>query len=88
MICTPAIQHMIRDRKTHSIFTAIQTGMHHGMLTLDDSLVALYRRGLLDRAEMLRVAEQPADVLHKLGEPVPAGMQGGHPPQQHEPPHK
>lgn len=88
MICTPAIQHMIRDRKTHSIFTAIQTGMHFGMCTLDDSLVNLYRRGLLDRNEMLRVAEQPADVLHKIGEPVPNHMQHGDHAHHGNGPHK
>ncbi|MCL5102550.1 MAG: PilT/PilU family type 4a pilus ATPase [Armatimonadetes bacterium] len=74
MICTPAIQHMIRDRKTHSIFSAIQTGQQFGMKTLDDSLLANYRRGLLAREEMLRVAEHPGDVLQKLGEAVPQHM--------------
>ncbi len=74
MICTPAIQHMIRDRKTHSIFSAIQTGQHHGMLTLDDSLLSLYRKGLLAKEEMLRVAQHPGDILEKLGEQVPEHM--------------
>jgi len=81
MICTPAIQHMIRDKKTHSIFSAIQTGQHSGMHTLDDSLVKLYKNGQLSREEMLRVAEQPAEILQKLGEKVPENMQnGGHAP--------
>ena len=71
MICTPAIQHMIRDRKTHSIFSAIQTGQQFGMQTLDDSLVSLYRRGVLDRQEMLRVSEQPVEVMQKIGEADP-----------------
>jgi len=75
MICTPAIQHMIRDRKTHSIFSAIQTGQQFGMLTLDDSLVHLYRRGIIDRQEMLRVCEQRVEVLQKIGESAPAHMQ-------------
>jgi twitching motility protein PilT len=74
MICTPAIRHMIRDRKTHSIFSAIQTGRHFGMNTLDESLMALYRRGLLSKEEMLRVAEQPVEILEKLGEKVPEHM--------------
>jgi len=77
MICTPAIMHMIRDRKTHSIFSAIQTGQQHGMQTLDDSLVRLYRRGILDRREMIRVCEQPLEVMQKIGEPIPAHMQTG-----------
>ena len=81
MICTPAIQHMIRDRKTHSIFSAIQTGHQFGMHTLDDSLLANYRRGLLAK-EMLRVAEHPAEILEKLGETVPDHM------RKQEPQHK
>lgn len=71
MICTPAIQHMIRDRKTYSIYSAIQTGQQHGMRTLDDSLLNNYRKGILGREEMLRVAEHPAEILEKLGENVP-----------------
>ncbi len=71
MYCTPAIRHMIRDRKTHSIFSAIQTGQQMGMRTLDDSLLALYRAGKLTKEEMMRVAEQPAEILEKIGEQVP-----------------
>jgi len=82
MICTPAIQHMIRDKKTHSIFSAIQTGHHLGMHTLDDSLLANFHRGLLAKDEMLRVAEQPGEILQKLGEQVPAHMKPGQ--QQHQ----
>jgi len=84
MICTPAIRHMIRDRKTHSIFSAIQTGKQFGMNTLDDSLMSLYRRGLLSRDEMLRVAEQPVEILEKLGEAVPDHLRQRHQQQQQQ----
>ena len=92
MICTPAIQHMIRDRKTHSIYSAIQTGQQFGMRTLDDSLLVNFRRGLLAREEMLRVAEHPGDILQKMGEAVPQHMaihsqpQNGNQPQQQQRP--
>ncbi|MCE5199795.1 MAG: PilT/PilU family type 4a pilus ATPase [Armatimonadota bacterium] len=76
MLCTPAIQHMIRDKKSHSIFTAIQTGHNFGMCTLDESLIKLYRQGELAKDEMLRVAEQPAEILQKLGEAVPDHLKG------------
>ena len=90
MVCTPAIQHMIRDRKTHSIFSAIQTGHQIGMKTLDDSLLALYRNHLLGKEEMLRVAEQPGEILEKLGENVPDHLKkkedhGQYQPQQQQP---
>jgi twitching motility protein PilT len=46
MVCTPAIQHLIRDKRTPGIYSAIQTGQQLGMKTLDDSLLELTKRGL------------------------------------------
>lgn len=68
MIATPAIQHLIREKKTYAIFSSIQTGQQLGMKTLDNSLFELYSRGLIDRNEMLRAAEKPEEILEKLGE--------------------
>ncbi len=70
MLSTPAIAHMIREKKTHSIVSAIQTGQQLGMKTLDASLFDAYQKGLLDRAEMLRAADKPEEILEKLGERV------------------
>lgn len=70
MLATPAIAHMIREKKTHSIISAIQTGQQLGMKTLDSSLFDAYQKGILDRAEMLRAADKPEDILEKLGERV------------------
>ena len=77
MICTPAVRHMIRDRKTHSIISAIQTGSQLGMKTLDTSLYDLYVRRVIEREEMLRLAERPDEILEKLGEHVPDYMRPG-----------
>lgn len=71
MICTPAIGHMIRDRKIHSIVSAIQTGQQLGMMTLDSHLLYLYQRKLISREEMYRVAQEPEEIAEKLGEHVP-----------------
>ena len=68
MMATPAIQHMIREKKTHSIISAIQTGRAMGMNTLDDSLLDRYQRGLIEKNEMLRAADKPGEILEKLGE--------------------
>ena len=70
MLATPAIQHMIREKKTHSIISAIQTGQQLGMNTLDNSLLEKYQKGLLDKNEMLRAADKPDEILEKLGERV------------------
>lgn len=74
MICSPAIRHMIRDKKTHSITSAIQTGIQQGMKTLDASLFDLYSRGAIEKDEMLRLADRPDEILEKLGEHVPDYM--------------
>src|SRR5690606_36919372 len=38
MIATPAIRNLIREAKTHQIYSAIQAGAAHGMITMDQSL--------------------------------------------------
>lgn len=68
MIATPAIQHLIREKKTHSIASSIQTGQQLGMNTLDNSLWDRYQKGLIEKNEMLRAAEKPDELLEKLGE--------------------
>jgi twitching motility protein PilT len=82
MVCTPAIQHLIRDKKTHSIFSAIQTGHQLGMMALDDSLVERTRSGAISYEEALRLAQNPAEVEEKLKRPAAPGHghgpAGGH----------
>jgi len=68
MVSTPAIQHLIREKKTHSIMSAIQTGQQAGMNTLDNSLWDLHQAGLIERDDMLRSADKPDEILEKLGE--------------------
>ncbi|NUL83134.1 MAG: PilT/PilU family type 4a pilus ATPase [Armatimonadetes bacterium] len=70
MISNPAIGHMIRDRKIHSIVSAIQTGQQLGMMTLDHHLQFLYQHKIISREEMYRVAQEPEELANKLGEPI------------------
>jgi twitching motility protein PilT len=77
MVCTAAIQHLIRDKKTHSIFSAIQTGHQLGMICLDDSLVQRARNGQITYEEALRLAQNALEVEEKLKRPV-AGGAGHH----------
>lgn len=43
MVATPAIRNMVREGKTHMIYSSMQAGGAHGMLTMDQSLAALVR---------------------------------------------
>jgi twitching motility protein PilT len=57
MINTPAIAALIRDNKTFRLFGEIQTGAKYGMLTLEQSLVDLFRRGLISHEEVMNKAQ-------------------------------
>jgi Tfp pilus assembly ATPase PilU len=56
---------MIREKKTHSIFSAIQTGQHLGMISLDMFLFELWAHRKISYEEMLRVAEKPDELEEK-----------------------
>ncbi len=45
MVATPAIRNLIREGKTHQIYSALQAGAQHGMHTLDQHLAELVRTG-------------------------------------------
>ena len=45
LVTTPAIRNLIREGKTHQVYSAMQAGMQHGMHTLDQHLAELVRTG-------------------------------------------
>ena len=45
LVPTPAVRNLIREGKTHQIYSALQTGGTHGMQTMDAALVDLVRKG-------------------------------------------
>ncbi len=49
LVPTPAVRNLIREGKTHQIYSALQTGGSHGMQTMDASLADLVRRGMITR---------------------------------------
>ncbi|WP_417760431.1 type IV pilus twitching motility protein PilT [Shewanella sp.] len=53
MLGTPAIRNLIREDKVAQMYSAIQTGMAHGMQTLEQSLQQLVSRGMITREDAL-----------------------------------
>jgi twitching motility protein PilT len=47
MIATPAVRNLIREAKIHQIPSMIQTGKKYGMILLDDSIMDLFKRGII-----------------------------------------
>ena len=48
LIITPAISNLIREGKTFQIASAMQTGRAHGMVMLNDALMDLVKKGLVE----------------------------------------
>lgn len=47
MVATPAIRNLIREGKTHQIYSAMQAGADHGMYTMDQHLADLVKKGTI-----------------------------------------
>ena len=45
MVATPAVRNLIREGKTHQIYSMLQAGGRYGMVTMDMSLAQLVRSG-------------------------------------------
>ncbi len=63
LVPTPAIRNLIREGKTHQIYSALQTSGASGMQTMDAHLAQLVRMGKIDR----KLAEQRASIPEELG---------------------
>jgi twitching motility protein PilT len=65
MLATPAIRNLIRERKTHQIYSMIQTGHDLGMQTLDAHLLELYRSALVNFEDALAKSSNPAEFRQR-----------------------
>ena len=84
LIPTPAIRNLIREGKTHQIYSAIQTSGAQGMQTMDADLARLVRANKITHALAEQRAAVPEELRRLLGDgpagsdysqpvPVPAG---------------
>ena len=62
-----AIRSLIRDNKSHQIDNAIATGGKEGMITMDQSILALYREGQITRETALQYADNPDQIARAMG---------------------
>src|SRR3954453_15963360 len=65
LVPTPAVRNLIREGKTHQIYSAIQTGASFGMQTMDTSLAELVRRNVITR-ELAEARSGSPDELRRL----------------------
>jgi twitching motility protein PilT len=67
MVVTPAIANLIREGKTHMIYSAIDTGGQFGMISMDRALAEAIKRGLVDPEVALTKAHNPDQVRSLAG---------------------
>jgi twitching motility protein PilT len=85
LVPTPGIRNLIREGKTHQIYSALQTGAAHGMQSMDASLVDLVRRGKISMAMAERRSSTPDELKRLMGQagmPVGNGLGDGMPGMQ------
>jgi twitching motility protein PilT len=62
LVTTPASRNLIREGKTHQLYTVMQTGGQLGMQTMNSSLAELVRRGEITRELALKRSSSPDDL--------------------------
>ena len=73
LVPNPAVRNLIREAKTHQIYSAIQTAGSIGMQTMDADLVRLVRAGRIT----IEMAEQRASVPEELRRLLGGSYAGG-----------
>ena len=66
MHMTSAIRSMIRDCKTHQIDNAIAAGSGEGMMTMDQSILSLYKEGAITEQTALEFADDPEQLRRRM----------------------
>ncbi|MDP2168740.1 MAG: type IV pilus twitching motility protein PilT [Thermodesulfovibrionales bacterium] len=81
MFVTPAISNLIREGKTHQIYSAIETGSKFGMTSMDSAMLELVRQRVITPEVALSKSANPESLRARLGGAVPAQPQGVRPPE-------
>jgi twitching motility protein PilT len=67
LIATPAVRNLIREGKTHQVYSVMQTGTQHGMQTMDAALAQLVRAGKITRQAAEQRSSTPEELRRLLG---------------------
>lgn len=70
LIATPAVRNLIREGKVHMIPNAIQTGSQLGMVSMDQSLLNLYKAGEISWEDFINNVTNREEMMRMVGERV------------------
>ena len=78
MVCTQAVSALIREGKTHQIYSLIQAGTKHGMQTMNQSLVNLVNRREVSYEDAARRSPDPKELEGMIGRSSGGPPQSSH----------
>ena len=58
---------MIRESKTHQLENAMISASNEGMVTMDQSLMSLYQKGVISKKTLLLYCTNPDAVSRRVG---------------------
>jgi twitching motility protein PilT len=67
LLATPAIRNLIREGKTHQIYSSLQTGASLGMQTMDAALASLVRQSKITQKIAESRSSTPEELRRLLG---------------------
>jgi len=79
LIPTAAVRNLIREGKTHQIYSVLQTSASSGMQTMDSALATLVRAGKITSQLAEQRATSPEELRRLMGA-APVGAGNGAPP--------
>jgi twitching motility protein PilT len=68
LVCTPAVRNLIREGKTHQIYSAMQAGGKYGMQTMDQGLAHLVTRGVITMEMAIERCANEEDLRRLTGQ--------------------
>jgi twitching motility protein PilT len=67
LVCTPAVRNLIREGKTHQIYSIMQAGGRFGMQTMDQSLANLVKAGKVTQQLAYERCHDPEELNRLIG---------------------
>ncbi len=67
LVPTPAVRNLIREGKTHQIYSTLQTGGTHGMQTMDAAMAELVRNNKISRELAEQRSSTPEELRRLMG---------------------
>jgi twitching motility protein PilT len=74
LVCTPAVRNLVREGKTHQIYSSMQAGGRYGMQTMDMSLSAHVKAGRISQQVAFERCHDPEELQRLLGGSFSAGV--------------